>query len=263
MEDREFDKLFSTLKHREIPPSDKAFMNLQNALNQEEKKGLNLKAIWWAAAVVSILLVSIGVYNTTQQELPIIEITQVKPEIVEEVLAPKELPAQLIAEHGKTKEEPVKEIAEIKQRIEPPVSTTKEKQLAATIEKQLPETVDAEPTQTPNRFEGKALQLTEEKERILAGLLKPVEDTELDQLLEDKRQAVVTEMLVDKDIQNLLKNAQMGIQLEEDTELALSKANRLLQNAEIELEADKSLKNLFNKAVEIGVVEVKGFLTRR
>lgn len=262
MEDREFDKIFSVLKDREIIPSDNAFGSLQDALNKQEKKlaKTKLKPIWWAASIIAPLLLSYGIYNATVQ-------TQVEPSLSfsepEHIESPKVLEAEEknLIEVVEVEQTPIKEAQELK--ISPKLEESiKDKGLVA-IEKILPSNPIA--LEEPVRVEEVTAetQIALDNEKKLAELLKPIEEDELDLLLEQRRIAMAIEQLDEQAIYNLLKEAQASLSVQVDSQLASVKADKLLQQAETELEANKSLKSLLSKAIETGVVEVQSLFKRR
>ena len=67
------------------------------------------------------------------------------------------------------------------------------------------------------------------------------------------------EKLGDDDIMRLLYEAQVTLEIQDGGQYASSEAERLLEQATMEMEADKSLRSILNKAIETGLVEVQAF----
>lgn len=265
MENKEFDDMFRSLKDREITPSSNALKQLQDALNEADTKDKKKSPvlIWWVAAVAVILL-SIGVAMYTSDKLEEapsgIVLSETRP--IEKSLPEKQFQNTQVAE----RKEEVQNVEIVEERInairqdKTIPKTSNRTQLASTKElkkvektKQDDEVIDKESVLPEN---------TSNLDKRLAELLKTVEDGELNSLLLQEQVAIALEEIDDNTILQLLREAQMELQTQGDTRLASSQADRLLQQAEVELKANKSLRNIFNKAIETGVVQVEALFKR-
>ena len=261
MENKEFDKLFNGLKDREITPSKHALSSLQDLLNEEDRKSKRRKLtpVWWAAAAIAVLLVGVGGYNSyLQLNLPS-EVAIIEPDLTKEGTTYKE--DDLFSEKKQNSTEKIAVKEEVKkvgiqeeQKIynaDIATSDITEQFKSKPVDK-LIEIKEEVILETPNAYDTK-----------LAELLKPVEDAELDMLLQSKQVALALEKLDDTTILNLLRDAQSQLEHQADSQIASAQANNLLQQAEIELAANKSLKGILNKAIETGVVEVQALFKRK
>src|SRR5690554_7337379 len=98
MEDRKLDEMFRSLKDREIIPSSNALKELQEALNEADKREKKRKPIvvGWVAAVAAMIMLAIGIniYSTHTPALDkatIVE-AEVKTELKEALSPEKVIP---------------------------------------------------------------------------------------------------------------------------------------------------------------------------
>lgn len=265
MENKEFDKVFQSLKDREITPSSNALKQLQDGLNEADKKDKKKKTtfIWWVAASIVILL-SVGISVITTEKSEDIPATIAYPDAksVEKSTSEELLPStQLVevdkkSENLKLKEEETYSLPKTKTapktRATIQVIANRENEKAAEIDKE----------EERIAIENELLQDSMEQDKRLAELLKPVDDAELDALLQQEKVTIALEEIDDTTIMQLLREAQMELHNQVDTQLASSQADRLMLQAEAELRANRSLRNIFNKAIETGVVQVEALFNR-
>lgn len=271
MEDKKLDELFQSLKDREITPSSNALKELQEALNEADKIEKKKKPviIGWVAAVAAVIVLAIGIniYSTDSTELDTSTIVEVEAEVKVE---PKEmhLPKEVVVETH-TKE------AESSDKLE--LKDSKASETASQdIEKIIHNTTTIAKSVSKETQVEKAIQQKEETQlaenletvdstdldKKLAELLKPIDAATLDSLIQQEQVALAIEKMDDEDIMNLLREAQGKLEAQGDMQLAYS-AEKLLEQAEAELETNKSLQSILNKAIETGVAEVQSLFKRQ
>src|SRR5699024_10072953 len=239
MENKEFDKLFGSLKEREITPSNKALQELQDRLKKEEIKRKKRSPLWWSAAAVVVILLSLGVgFVPFKADKITPEIaTPYKPEIIHE---------HFIVE----KIEPEETFENLETKIE---DTSKEKQWDTQVSKTERTSIikdsiivpDTKREELLNNQEAIVEHLIEEfsttEEKEIDELLKPVDEEELNRLLQQHTTKNVIAQIDDEIIMQLLLEAQISLESESESQLALSKTEELLEEAEKELKYDRSL----------------------
>ena len=270
MEDKKMDELFQSLKDREITPSSNALKELQEALNEADKREKKRKpiVIGWVAAVAAVIVLAIGInwYATDKFGLD-------APTIVEAEVktGPKEtlLPEEATLETGLAEVEEVAEKTDVEEDVA--LKTT-----PLEIKKQLPNTPTIANSVSKETQEEKVVKQKEEVQlaenldavdatdldKKLAELLRPIDDAALDFLIQQEQVALAMEKMSDEAILDLLRDAQIKLEAQGDTRLAYS-AERLLEQAEAELETNKSLQSILNKAIETGVAEVQSLFKRQ
>lgn len=273
MENKEFDDMFKSLKDREIAPSSNALEQLQNALNEADTKEKKKKPmfIWWVAAAVILLSVGLTIYTSDKLEkIPNgIALPEAKPmeksepemQIQNKQVAEveEEIDNVEIVEGKSNAVRQSKASKATSNTIEVASSTTEEfKKAKEAIQEE--ERIDKEEERIDK--EEVLLENSSKQDKRLAELLKPVDDAELDSLLQQEQIAIALEEIDDNTILQLLREAQSDFQAQENMQLASSEADRLLQQAEMELKANRSLRNIFNKALETGVVQVEALFKR-
>lgn len=260
MENKEFDKLFGSLKEREITPSNKALQELQDRLKKEEIKRKKRSPLWWSAAAVVVILLSLGVgFVPFKADKITPEIaTPYKPEIIHE---------HFIVE----KIEPEETFENLETKIE---DTSKEKQWDTQVSKTERTSIikdsiivpDTKREELLNNQEAIVEHLIEEfsttEEKEIDELLKPVDEEELNRLLQQHTTKNVIAQIDDEIIMQLLLEAQISLESESESQLALSKTEELLEEAEKELKYDRSLQGILQKAIENGIVEVHALFKR-
>lgn len=260
MENNEFDKLFGSLKEREITPSNKALQELQDRLKKEEIKRKKRSPLWWSAAAVVVILLSLGVgFVPFKADKITPEIAMpYKPEIIHE---------HFIVE----KIEPEETFESLETKIE---DTSKEKQWDTQVSKTERTSIikdsiivpDTKREELLNNQEAIAEHLIEEfsttEEKEIDELLKPVDEEELNRLLQQHTMKNVIAQIDDEIIMQLLLEAQISLESESESQLALSKTEELLEEAEKELKYDRSLQGILQKAIENGIVEVHALFKR-
>lgn len=271
MENKEFDKMFQSLKDREITPSSNALKQLREGLNEADKKDKKKKPIfiWWVAATIAILLsVGITVFTSDNLEetpsglaLPetkSIEVVEPGKKILETQIA--EVDGEVEVKKKLENQETVEEDAYVITENRPALETNNTIQIASGKELENFKEIKQEDKITDK--ESILLEDTSDLDKRIAELLKPVDDAELDALLQKEQVAIALEEIDDNTILLLLREAQMELQVQGDSQLASSQADKLLQQAEMELKANRSLRNIFNKALETGVVQVEALFKR-
>ena len=280
MENKEFDKIFQSLGERKITPSDNAFSKLQDALNMEENstKKKRIMPIWWVAAAIILVLFSTGVWyympnNKTVNTNSFVIADQKSEETILEENTKSE--PEWVTQHN---EEIVIAIENTDKKSEPKGEpNNSENQYASTIPEEKEEVLNEEENQAFNLekeieyatvFQDTTETISNEVERSpkeeqqLAELLKPIEDSELDALLHQKKYKKAIAEVDDETIMNLLLEAQTNLRWQEDPYLAGSEVNDLLLQAEMELKYDRSLQGIFQRAIEAGIVEVQTLFGR-
>lgn len=260
MENKEFDTIFQSLKDREITPSSNALKLLQEGLNEADRKNKRKKPmfIWWAAATVAILI-SLGITMFPSDKMKEMPSSVALPEVksIEIVEPEKYILDTQVAETNESVETEVENL-EIETYVIPEIETAPEINSATQIASGK-EVKDVEEVKQKDIIEKESVLLedTSNLDKRLVELLKPVEDAELDALLKQEQVAIALEEIDDTTILQLLREAQMELQAQENMSLASSQTDKLLQQAEMELKANKSLRNIFNKALEAGIVQVE------
>lgn len=267
MEDKKMDEMFQSLKDREITPSSNALKELHEALNEADKRERKKKpiAIGWVAAAVIVLAIGINFYFTNTSENHPINIVEaeVRAEPKETLLEEEEI----VKIQGVEAKDMVEKLESKKSEI---AESTPEK-----IKKSIPSTTTIVKNVSEEKEDEKVLksnetiQLAENLDTVdatdldekLAELLKPIDDATLDSLIQQEQVALAIERMSDEEIMGLLRDAQTKLKAQGDTQLAYS-AERLLEQAEVELETNRSLQSLLNKAIETGVAEVQSLFKR-
>lgn len=278
MENKEFDKIFQSLGERKITPSDNAFSKLQDALNMEENstKKKRIMPIWWVAAAIILVLFSTGVWyympnNKTVNTNSFVIADQKSEETILEENTKSE--PEWVTQHN---EEIVIAIENTDTKSEPKVEpNNSENQYASTIPEEKEEVLNEEENQALNLekeieyatvFQDATETISNEVERSpkeeqqLAELLKPIEDSELDALLQLETVDKAIAEIDDKTIMELLQEAQAELYHENEKSIATAEVEKLLYQAEMELKYDKSLQGILHRAIEAGIVEVQSFL---
>lgn len=270
MEDKRFDEMFRSLKDREIIPSSNALKELQEALNEADKREKKRKPIvvGWVAAVAAMIMLAIGIniYSTHTPALDkatIVE-AEVKTELKEALSLEKVIPKTDLAEVGEVVEK--FENTEHKSQktfiteVENPTRNTKG--IAEQVSEETQEEKITKQKETTQLAENLAPVDSTDLDKRLAELLKPIDDATLDSLIAQEQVALAIKEMKDEDIMSLLRDAQAKLEAHGDTRLAYS-AERLLEQAEMELETDKSLQSILSKAIETGVAEVQSLFKRQ
>ncbi|HLW14442.1 MAG TPA: hypothetical protein VKX30_02960 [Flavobacteriaceae bacterium] len=270
MEDRKLDEMFRSLKDREIIPSSNALKELQEALNEADKREKKRKPIvvGWVAAVAAMIMLAIGIniYSTHTPALDkatIVE-AEVKTELKEALSPEKVIPKTDLAEVGEVVEK--FENTEHKSQktsiteVENPTRNTKG--IAEQVSEETQEEKATKQKEHTQLAENLGKVDASDLDKKLAELLKPIDDATLDSLIQQEQVALAMEEMSEEDIMNLLREAQAKLEAQGETQLAYS-AERLLHQAEMELESNKSLQSILNKAIEIGVAEVQSLFKRQ
>ena len=270
MEDKRFDEMFRSLKDREIIPSSNALKELQEALNEADKREKKRKPIvvGWVAAVAAMIMLAIGIniYSTHTPALDkatIVE-AEVKTELKETLLS-----EEVLVETQVTEAKDIVETLEIEESIasetastnmeKPICNTTK---IAKNVSEETQEEKITKQKETTQLAENLAPVDSTDLDKRLAELLKPIDDATLDSLIAQEQVALAIKEMKDEDIMSLLRDAQAKLEAQGDTRLAYS-AERLLEQAEMELETNKSLQSILSKAIETGVAEVQSLFKRQ
>src|SRR5699024_6746231 len=271
MEDRRIDEMFRSLQDREIAPSSNALKSLQDALNEADrkKKKRKLLVFGWVAAAVAVIVLSIGInlYSTDKLELDTSSIVEAevkseteKIDTIEEVFVETKITNESsIAESSDRNQSNISESAILALKK----TTRNTSKIASTDlkseEKRVEEVAVKERDSKTLQAEKTEVAIIPEQEKRKTELLKPIDDAELDSLLKQEQVAMAMEKLVDDDIMRLLYEAQITLEIQDGGQYASSEAERLLEQATMEMEADKSLRSILNKAIETGLVEVQAF----
>lgn len=268
MEDRKIDEMFRSLQEREITPSNNALKNLQDALNEADrnKKKRNPLIFGWIAAAVAVIVVSIGlnVFSTDKSELDSTSIVEAEIKSETEKIETLEEP---IVESQVTESKDIVENLDDKKfkasetamsSIEKPIHNTSAIERIDSKEEQKEKAVakNEQKTEIP-LVEKTDIQIASQQEKRKEDLLKPVDDAELDFLFQQEQVEMAVEKLDDTEIMQLLYEAQVELESQEGSQFTFSDAERLLEQATMEMRADKSLRSILNKAIETGIVEVQ------
>lgn len=266
MEDRRIDEMFRSLQDREITPSSNALKSLQDALNEADrnKKKRKLLVFGWVAAAVAAIVLSIGInlYSTDKLELDTSNI--VEAEIKSET-DKTDTTEEVVVETKIIKESSDRNQSNISESAIPALkkTTRNTSKIASTDlkseEKRVEEVAVKERDSKTLQAEKTEVAIISEQEKRKAELLKPIDDAKLDSLLQQEQVAMAMEKIGDDDIMRLLYEAQVTLDIQDSGQYASSEAERLLEQATMEMEADKSLRSILNKAIETGLVEVQAF----
>lgn len=271
MEDRKIDEMFRSLQEREITPSNNALKNLQDALNEADrnKKKRNPLIFGWIAAAVAVIVVSIGlnVFSTDKSELDSTSIVEAEIKSETEKIETFKKP---IVKSQDAKSNPIVEKFDGKESKASDATPHENKKptnnritianSSKTIESEKEEILNQKKKIAP--AENDVLEVAIQTENRKLELLKPIDEAELDVLLQQGQMAIAIEKIKDDDILNLLQEAQTKLKTQGETQIVYS-ADRLLEQAETELETNKSLQNLLNKAIGAGVAEVQSLFKRQ
>lgn len=274
---KEFDEMFRSLKDREISPSDKALAQLQEALNEADRK--NKKRIspiykWMAAAVVGgIFWLGISIYsgnksfeapkdivnsirimdseNGKEEKALESKSKVIKSEKIERTIA---IANTSFVKENNLKKQPTNQIAESKQpinQVEEIYEMPQDKLVGKSEEEaSIPQLVQ----HIPARSVEKEMQTSSQEE--LEALLKPMSDASLDSLLAEAKKELALDKITDQQIYSLLAEASKDIDQEQNQNLSILAAE-LLTDAEFEIQNERSLQKILERALEFGIVEAK------
>src|SRR5699024_7477494 len=246
MEDKKFDEMFRPRKDRNITPSSHALKNLQEALNEADTTKKRKPLVFgWIAAAVAVVAILIGVDfysidNPMKSSKSITETrdtTESKLEREEESLDLNTELAEIKEPTGKGEVNKYKsletELVEVKTR-----DVSEPAMMANRKENEVKREDTKEHKEEFLQVEKEVFIIASEEEKRKEELLKPIDDAQLNSLLQQEQVALAIEELEDADIMQLLYEAQNKLEVQGEGQLASFEAERLLKQASIELKAD-------------------------